>query len=143
MSKSKQCQNVYKNSKHIDLPIVDMQEEEFVCMWPTYGVSTLPPAPSYILTTDRLWKSKLLLRWLAYSWNTNLGPGSIFPYYWWTWVMDSMLPSFESLAIFNCTNFDGCNVRAALLSQWNLDNDYCASIQKGFAVFLLYSRVEA
>uniref|UniRef100_A0A5B6YR03 Putative tetratricopeptide repeat protein 7A n=1 Tax=Davidia involucrata TaxID=16924 RepID=A0A5B6YR03_DAVIN len=33
--------------------------------------------------------------------------------------------------------------RRALLSQWNLDNDCCARIQKGFAVFLLYSGVEA
>ncbi|PKI77303.1 hypothetical protein CRG98_002248 [Punica granatum] len=33
--------------------------------------------------------------------------------------------------------------RRALLSQWNLDNECCARIQKGFAVFLLYSGVEA
>ncbi|KAK3446331.1 hypothetical protein EUGRSUZ_A02045 [Eucalyptus grandis] len=33
--------------------------------------------------------------------------------------------------------------RRALLSQWNLDNDCCARIQKAFAVFLLYSGVEA
>lgn len=33
--------------------------------------------------------------------------------------------------------------RRALLSQWNLDNDRCARIQKAFAVFLLYSGVEA
>ncbi|XP_050228690.1 protein NPG1 [Mercurialis annua] len=33
--------------------------------------------------------------------------------------------------------------RRALLSQWNLDNDRCARIQKGFAIFLLYSGVEA
>lgn len=33
--------------------------------------------------------------------------------------------------------------RRALLSQWNLDNNSCARIQKGFAVFLLYSGVEA
>ncbi|KAK9284794.1 hypothetical protein L1049_023971 [Liquidambar formosana] len=33
--------------------------------------------------------------------------------------------------------------RRALLSQWNLDDDCCARIQKGFAVFLLYSGVEA
>ncbi|XP_058736985.1 protein NPG1-like [Vicia villosa] len=33
--------------------------------------------------------------------------------------------------------------RHALLSQWNLDNDCCARIQKAFAVFLLYSGVEA
>ncbi|XP_059664868.1 protein NPG1 [Cornus florida] len=33
--------------------------------------------------------------------------------------------------------------RRALLSQWNLENDCCASIQKRFAVFLLYSGVEA
>lgn len=33
--------------------------------------------------------------------------------------------------------------RRALLSQWNLDNDRCARIQKKFAVFLLYSGVEA
>lgn len=33
--------------------------------------------------------------------------------------------------------------RRALLSQWNLDNDCCARIQKRFAVFLLYSGVEA
>ncbi|CAL5354999.1 unnamed protein product [Camellia sinensis] len=32
--------------------------------------------------------------------------------------------------------------RRALLSQWNLDNDCCARIQKGFASFLLYSGVE-
>ncbi|KAI7995225.1 Protein NPG1 [Camellia lanceoleosa] len=32
--------------------------------------------------------------------------------------------------------------RRALLSQWNLDNDCCARIQKGFAIFLLYSGVE-
>lgn len=32
--------------------------------------------------------------------------------------------------------------RRALLSQWNLDNDCCARIQKRFAVFLLYSGVE-
>ncbi|GAB2249587.1 hypothetical protein Droror1_Dr00012946 [Drosera rotundifolia] len=33
--------------------------------------------------------------------------------------------------------------RRALLSQWNLDNDCCARIQKKFAVFLLYSGMEA
>lgn len=33
--------------------------------------------------------------------------------------------------------------RRALLSQWNLDNEICARIQKGFAVFLLYSGVDA
>ncbi|CBI20784.3 unnamed protein product, partial [Vitis vinifera] len=33
--------------------------------------------------------------------------------------------------------------RRALLSQWNLDNDCCARIQKRFAMFLLYSGVEA
>ncbi|XP_061368141.1 protein NPG1-like [Gastrolobium bilobum] len=33
--------------------------------------------------------------------------------------------------------------RRALLSQWNLDNDCCARIQKEFAAFLLYSGVEA
>lgn len=33
--------------------------------------------------------------------------------------------------------------RRALLSPWNLDNDCCARIQKAFAVFLLYSGVEA
>ncbi|XP_004509538.1 protein NPG1-like [Cicer arietinum] len=33
--------------------------------------------------------------------------------------------------------------RHALLSQWNLDNECCARIQKAFAVFLLYSGVEA
>lgn len=33
--------------------------------------------------------------------------------------------------------------RRALLSQWNLDNECCARIQKAFAVFLLYSGVEA
>ncbi|KAL1191137.1 Protein NPG1 [Cardamine amara subsp. amara] len=33
--------------------------------------------------------------------------------------------------------------RRALLSQWNLDNDSCARIQKDFAVFLLHSGVEA
>lgn len=32
--------------------------------------------------------------------------------------------------------------RRALLSQWNLDNDCCARIQKAFAVFLLYSGIE-
>ncbi|KAI7993344.1 Protein NPG1 [Camellia lanceoleosa] len=32
--------------------------------------------------------------------------------------------------------------RRALLSQWNLDNDCCARIQKGFAIFLLYSGME-
>ncbi|GER30505.1 tetratricopeptide repeat (TPR)-containing protein [Striga asiatica] len=32
--------------------------------------------------------------------------------------------------------------RRALLSQWNLDNECCARIQKAFAVFLLYSGVE-
>ncbi|KAK6118947.1 hypothetical protein DH2020_047308 [Rehmannia glutinosa] len=32
--------------------------------------------------------------------------------------------------------------RRALLSQWSLDNDCCARIQKAFAVFLLYSGVE-
>ncbi|KAK3183953.1 hypothetical protein Dsin_031239 [Dipteronia sinensis] len=43
----------------------------------------------------------------------------------------------------------GCNqeaisaYRRALLSQWNLDNECCARIQKGFAVFLLHSGVEA
>ncbi|KAI3744791.1 hypothetical protein L1987_57883 [Smallanthus sonchifolius] len=31
--------------------------------------------------------------------------------------------------------------RRALLTQWNLDNDCCARIQKNFAVFLLYSGV--
>ncbi|XP_074307723.1 protein NPG1 [Silene latifolia] len=33
--------------------------------------------------------------------------------------------------------------RRALLSQWNIDNDCCARVQKKFAVFLLYSGVEA
>eukprot|EP00262_Sarcandra_glabra_P018597 TRINITY_DN6739_c0_g3_i2.p1 TRINITY_DN6739_c0_g3~~TRINITY_DN6739_c0_g3_i2.p1 ORF type:complete len:701 (-),score=135.48 TRINITY_DN6739_c0_g3_i2:107-2209(-) len=33
--------------------------------------------------------------------------------------------------------------RRALLSQWNLDNECCARIQKSFAVFLLYGGVEA
>ncbi|XP_019168558.1 PREDICTED: tetratricopeptide repeat protein 7A [Ipomoea nil] len=33
--------------------------------------------------------------------------------------------------------------RRALLSQWSLDNECCARIQKAFAVFLLYSGVEA
>ncbi|KAI8023065.1 Protein NPG1 [Camellia lanceoleosa] len=33
--------------------------------------------------------------------------------------------------------------RRALLSQWNLENDCYARIQKGFAVFLLYGGVEA
>ncbi|XP_020217804.1 protein NPG1 [Cajanus cajan] len=33
--------------------------------------------------------------------------------------------------------------RRALLSQWNLDTDCCARIQKSFVVFLLYSGVEA
>lgn len=33
--------------------------------------------------------------------------------------------------------------RRALLSQWNLENDCCARIQKAFAVFLLYCGVEA
>ncbi|CAI9113528.1 OLC1v1014141C3 [Oldenlandia corymbosa var. corymbosa] len=32
--------------------------------------------------------------------------------------------------------------RRALLSQWNLDNECCARIQKAFALFLLYSGVE-
>ncbi|KAL6556278.1 Protein npg1 [Orobanche gracilis] len=32
--------------------------------------------------------------------------------------------------------------RRAILSQWNLDNDCCARIQKAFSVFLLYSGVE-
>ncbi|EYU32843.1 hypothetical protein ABFS82_01G093900 [Erythranthe guttata] len=32
--------------------------------------------------------------------------------------------------------------RRALLSQWNLDNECCARVQKAFAVFLLYSGVE-
>ncbi|KAL6556904.1 Protein npg1 [Orobanche hederae] len=32
--------------------------------------------------------------------------------------------------------------RRAILSQWNLDNDCCAIIEKAFAVFLLYSGVE-
>lgn len=33
--------------------------------------------------------------------------------------------------------------RRALLSQWNLDNECCARIQKAFVTFLLYSGVEA
>ncbi|KZV16366.1 tetratricopeptide repeat protein 7A [Dorcoceras hygrometricum] len=33
--------------------------------------------------------------------------------------------------------------RRALLSQWNLDNECCARIQKAFALFLLYGGVEA
>ncbi|KAG6661763.1 hypothetical protein CIPAW_03G197900 [Carya illinoinensis] len=33
--------------------------------------------------------------------------------------------------------------RRALLSQWNVDNDCCTRIQKGFALFLLYGGVEA
>ncbi|MED6123332.1 Protein npg1 [Stylosanthes scabra] len=33
--------------------------------------------------------------------------------------------------------------RNALLSQWNVDNDCCAIIQKAFAMFLLNSGVEA
>ncbi|KAI3985140.1 hypothetical protein MKX01_027226 [Papaver californicum] len=33
--------------------------------------------------------------------------------------------------------------RWALLSQWNLDNECCARVQKEFALFLLYSGVEA
>ncbi|XP_047339261.1 protein NPG1-like [Impatiens glandulifera] len=32
--------------------------------------------------------------------------------------------------------------RSALLTQWNLDNDCCARIQKSFAVFLLYSGMD-
>ncbi|KAL2231759.1 UNVERIFIED_CONTAM: Protein NPG1, partial [Sesamum indicum] len=32
--------------------------------------------------------------------------------------------------------------RRALLSQWNVDNECCARIQKAFAVFLLYSGIE-
>ncbi|KAL0326554.1 UNVERIFIED_CONTAM: protein NPG1 [Sesamum angustifolium] len=32
--------------------------------------------------------------------------------------------------------------RRALLSQWNIDNECCARIQKAFAVFLLYSGVD-
>jgi len=33
--------------------------------------------------------------------------------------------------------------RNALFSQWNLDNEFCARIQKALAVFLLYSEMEA
>ncbi|KAF7829138.1 protein NPG1 [Senna tora] len=33
--------------------------------------------------------------------------------------------------------------RRALISQWNLDGDCCARIQKSFVIFLLYSGVEA
>ncbi|XP_043702961.1 protein NPG1-like isoform X2 [Telopea speciosissima] len=36
-----------------------------------------------------------------------------------------------------------CAYRCALLSQWNLDNECCARIQKAFAIFLLYSGAEA
>ncbi|XP_042486580.1 protein NPG1-like [Macadamia integrifolia] len=36
-----------------------------------------------------------------------------------------------------------CAYRRALLSQWNLDNECCARIQKAFAIFLLYSGAEA
>lgn len=42
-----------------------------------------------------------------------------------------------------CYNEAMSAYRRALLSQWNLDNDCCARIQKGFAVFLLHSGVEA
>ncbi|KAF5203966.1 Npg1, partial [Thalictrum thalictroides] len=44
---------------------------------------------------------------------------------------------------------DGCHqeamsaYRRALLSQWNLDNECSARIQKGFALYLLYNGVEA
>ncbi|KAL9229904.1 hypothetical protein vseg_005321 [Gypsophila vaccaria] len=42
-----------------------------------------------------------------------------------------------------CHNEAIAAYRRALLSQWNLENDCCARIQKKFAVFLLYSGVEA
>ncbi|KAK7407063.1 hypothetical protein VNO78_08703 [Psophocarpus tetragonolobus] len=42
-----------------------------------------------------------------------------------------------------CYNEAVSAYRRALLSQWNLDNDCCARIQKSFVVFLLYSGVEA
>ncbi|KAK9691358.1 hypothetical protein RND81_09G192100 [Saponaria officinalis] len=42
-----------------------------------------------------------------------------------------------------CHNEAIAAYRRALLSQWNLEDDCCARIQKKFAVFLLYSGVEA
>ncbi|KAE9597928.1 putative 43kDa postsynaptic protein [Lupinus albus] len=52
-----------------------------------------------------------------------------------------LLPELWKYA--GCYNEAMSAYRHALLSQWNLDNDYSSRIQKAFAVFLLYSGVEA
>ncbi|XP_061352102.1 protein NPG1-like [Gastrolobium bilobum] len=49
----------------------------------------------------------------------------------------------ELLKQAGCYDEAICAYRRALLSQWNLDNDCCARIQKSFVGFLLYSGVEA
>ncbi|KAK7360593.1 hypothetical protein VNO77_02600 [Canavalia gladiata] len=51
-----------------------------------------------------------------------------------------LLPELWKQAV--CYNEALSAYRQALLSQWNLDNDCCARIQKAFAVFLLYSGME-
>ncbi|KAG9441023.1 hypothetical protein H6P81_016877 [Aristolochia fimbriata] len=52
-----------------------------------------------------------------------------------------LLPELWKLAGFHQEAMGA--YRRALLSQWNLDNDCCARIQKRFAVYLLYGGVEA
>lgn len=52
-----------------------------------------------------------------------------------------LLPELWKLA--GCYHEAMSAYRRALLSQWNIDNDCCSRIQKEFAVFLLYSGVEA
>ncbi|KAL2331000.1 hypothetical protein Fmac_018581 [Flemingia macrophylla] len=49
----------------------------------------------------------------------------------------------ELLKQAGCYNEALSAYRNGLLSQWNLDNDCCARIQKALAVFLLYTGVEA
>ncbi|KAK1384076.1 O-linked n-acetylglucosamine transferase, ogt [Heracleum sosnowskyi] len=51
-----------------------------------------------------------------------------------------LLPELCKLA--NCYPEAMSAYRRSLLSQWNLDTDCCARIQKSFAIFLLYSGVE-
>ncbi|XP_073118730.1 protein NPG1 isoform X2 [Henckelia pumila] len=52
-----------------------------------------------------------------------------------------LLPELWKLA--GCYSEAISAYRRALLSQWNLDNECCARIQKAFALFLLYGGVEA
>ncbi|KAL0312904.1 UNVERIFIED_CONTAM: protein NPG1 [Sesamum radiatum] len=51
-----------------------------------------------------------------------------------------LLPELWKLA--GCYSEAVSAYRRALLSQWNVDNECCARIQKAFAVFLLYSGID-